>query len=331
MSEQPVTRREFAKRSGILAAGAAVAATGLDNIAAAAPKRGVYLGCRDVHLKQVAQPDCWSAMRAIDAESVEATVNDDLTLTGLFHPRQKYSLASPAAIDALRADMQTAGRRITALCMHNHFDARVEFEIQWATQAARAAQALEIPAIRIDVVPHKVPAGEFLAFAVATLRKLIAATESTGVAFAVENHSTTTNDPEFLHPLFERVGSKRLGLTLDTGNFYWFGHPLSKVYELYESFAPRVLHTHCKSIRYPEAEREKRRKMGWEYGKYNCPLYEGDIDFRRVAKILRQAGYANDLCVENESLGKFPADQRGAILAKEIQHLGHAWQAVGTA
>ena len=122
------------------------------------------------------------------------------------------------------------------------------------------------------------------------------------MAFAVENHGTTTNDPVFLNALFEKVGSKRLGLTLDTGNFYWFGHPLSKVYELYETFAPRVFHTHCKSIRYPAAEREKQRPMGWKYDQYTCPLGEGDIDFARVAAILHKAGYHNDLCIEDESL-----------------------------
>ena len=40
-----------------------------------------------------------------------------------------------------------------------------------------------------------------------------------------------------------------------------------------------------------------------------------------MVKILRNAGYRNDLCVENESLGKLPEAERGAALAKEIQHL----------
>jgi sugar phosphate isomerase/epimerase len=117
------------------------------------------------------------------------------------------------------------------------------------------------------------------------------------------------------------VGSNRLGLTLDTGNFYWFGHPLSKVYELYEAFAPRVFHTHCKSIKFPPSERQKQRPVGWEYGKYACPIYEGDIDFRRVLKTLIAAGYTGDLCVEDESLGRFPAAERGKILAKEVRYL----------
>ena len=35
----------------------------------------------------------------------------------------------------------------------------------------------------------------------------MAATESTGIVFGVENHGKTTNDPEFLDALFAGVGS----------------------------------------------------------------------------------------------------------------------------
>jgi sugar phosphate isomerase/epimerase len=150
---------------------------------------------------------------------------------------------------------------------------------------------------------------------------MIAATEGTGVTFGIENHGHTTNDPAFLQPLFERVGSPRLGLTLDTGNFYWFGHPLAKVYGLFEMFAPRVVHTHCKSIKYPAADRDRQRPMGWEYVKYTCPIDEGDLDFHRIVGILRKAGYKNDLCIEDESLSKFPKSEQCAVLKREAEHL----------
>lgn len=61
--------------------------------------------------------------------------------------------------------------------------------------------------------------------------------------------------------------------------------------------------------------------MGWEYGKYCCPLYAGDIDFARVVVILRRAGYRGDLCVENKSLGRFPEADRAGILQREITFL----------
>ena len=58
--------------------------------------------------------------------------------------------------------------------------------------------------------------------------------------------------------------------------------------------------------------------MGWEYSRYACPIYEGDIDFRKFAAILRKANYRGDLCLENESLRKYPENQHAKILKKEI-------------
>jgi sugar phosphate isomerase/epimerase len=324
----PLTRRDFFSTSGrhLTATG-----LGLRTLEAAKPSKGALtVGTRDVHLKLTGAEDCWAALRALGAEGVEATIGEDLGFPVLFHPGGNYTAATEAGIQRLKTDMRASGRRITALCMYNRFDERPEFEIEWGTKAARAAQALGAKAIRIDVWPHRIGRGqqmtdairaEFLDFSVSTLKKLLQATDTTGVAFGIENHGHTTNDPDFLVPLFERVGSKRLGLTLDTANFYWYGHPLSRLYELYAAFAPHACHTHCKSISYPEAEREKRRPQGWEYARYNCPVDKGDIDFPRLVRILREAGYSNDLCVEDESLGKVPESERAAVLKREIDFL----------
>ena len=310
-------RREFLRASSLLAVGTLAASRG----GAAAEARPLAVGCRASHLKLTGETDCWAALRRVGAEATEATIAEDLSFPELFHPDRKYSAATADGIKLLADDLAAAKVRISAFCMFTRYDERPDLEVAWAAKAARAAKALGVPAIRIDVVPRKTKREEFLAVAVAILKKVIAATDSTPVAFAIENHGRVTNDPEFLTPLFERVGSPRLGLTLDTGNFYWSGHPLSKLYAIYETFAPRVFHTHCKSIAYPEDQRERQRPVGWEYGKYHCPINEGDIDFRRVIAILRKAGYANDLCVEDDSLGTQPAADRAAVLAREIRNL----------
>jgi len=318
---QPLSRREFLEGSSRLLAGAGAASLLVGRALGEERKVTLRVGCRDANLRETGEKDCWSAMRSIGAEVVEATIGENLSLSGLFHPGRKYTAATPSGIEQIAADAKAANCRVSAFCTFNRFAERPDFEIEWCSKAARAAKALGIRVIRIDVVPQKLSRAEFLPLAVKTLKRLIEATDDTGVSFAIENHGNTTNDPEFLKPLFDGVGSTRLGLTLDTGNFYWFGHPLSKVYELYKTFAPRVLHTHCKSIKFPPSEREKQRPVGWEYGKYNCPIYEGDIDFRRVLRILIRAGYTGDLCVEDESLGRFPAAERGNILAKEVRYL----------
>jgi len=316
-----VTRRDFIQRSSRLLVGTA-AASALGRSALAAESRPpLTLACGDATLRHVQAADCWAALKAIGAEGIEANISLDLSFPRLFHPTRKYSAATPEDVAALKSDLHASGCKITAFLMSNQFDVRPEQEIAWCIQAAQAAQALGVPAIRIDVVNRKPTAGNFLQATVETLKKILAGSESTGVVFGVENHGRTSNDPELLDALFAGVGSPRLGLTLDTGNFYWFGHPLSKLYDLYAKYAPRVFHTHCKSIKYPADQRDVQRPMGWKYGEFNCPIDQGDIDFRRVVKILRDAGYHNDLCIENESLGKLPEADRQAALAKEIQHL----------
>lgn len=316
-----VSRRDFLQRSGRLLAGTAAASVLGRRAPAAENRPPLTLACGDATLRHVQAPDCWAALKAIGAEGIEANISLDLSFPRLFHPTRKYSAATPEDLAALKADMQAAGCKITAFLMSNQFDVRPEQEVAWCIQAAQAAQALGVPAIRIDVVNRKPDVGNFLQATVETLKKILTGSESTGLVFGVENHGRTSNDPEFLDALFAGVGSPRLGLTLDTGNFYWFGHPLSKLYDLYAKYARRVFHTHCKSIKYPADQRDVQRPMGWKYGEFNCPIDQGDIDFRRVVKILRDAGYHNDLCIENESLGKLPEGDRQAALAKEVQYL----------
>jgi sugar phosphate isomerase/epimerase len=305
----------LSRRSFLAAAPAGLAL--LQQASAAAP--ALPAGTRDAMLGRLG-PDCWAAAKKVGAEVVEVTVDDSFGVPLLLHP-QAYSVKNDEEIRRLGTDLKAAKMRISAFCVASRFDTRPDFEIDFIGKLAGIAQQMGIRAIRIDVVANKIPLPEFLPSAVASLKTLVAATEGTGVRFGVENHGGTGNDPTFLSPMLDRVGSKRLGVTLDTGNFYWFGHPLSKVYELIEKAAPHAVHTHCKNIAYPEDRREVQRPRGWEYAKYEAPVDKGDIDFTRVVKTLRAAGYDGDLCVENETLGRLPEGERAGVLAEEIAYL----------
>lgn len=308
------TRRQFLKAStGILAV------SPLASIVAGAEK--CEIACRDSHLKSTGQPDCWKALKAIGISGVEVNVSRNLACTSLFHPDKQYRLDTPDERRRLLDDLATHGMSITAFCMNNELDGALDKEVSWARKVVEAAVAVKVQAIRIDVVPQKTPRDAFLPIAVKACRSLCDLIEGSQVRYGIENHGSSTNDPDFLARLFEGVSSKNLGLTLDTGNFYWYGHPLQEVYKIFERFADRVVHTHCKNIHYPEDQRYIRRSMGWEYDKYNCPLYEGDIDYTKLAAILLQAGYRGDFCIEDESLDKFPDDKRLSVLKKEADLL----------
>jgi sugar phosphate isomerase/epimerase len=310
-----LTRRDFLKTTGLACAAGLVRPAAA--LAEAAPKKWP-VGCRDVHLNAAAGPDSWTRLKALGGECTEVAVNLDLSCPNLSHPQHQYTLASAEGIGLLKGDLAASGCRISAFLMSNRFDERLEEELACAGKLVKAAQELGVEAIRIDLWPRRLSKEEFLPFAISTGKRLCALAAGTPVRFGVENHGEVTNDPAFLEQLWAGVGSDQLGLTLDLGNFYWWGHPLKDLYAIYERVAPRAIHTHCKSIRYPDDKKDSPRARGWGYAQYNCPIYEGDIDYKRAVGILRHAGYRGDLCVENEALGKFPADQRADVLRQEI-------------
>ena len=277
------------------------------------------IACREVHLADVGEPDSFAAMRAINVQGVEVTVDHDFKCPHLFAKDQKFSIATSQDIKAMAETLkQNAPCVISAFCLHNQFDNHGDKEIEFVDKVVQAAVELKVPAIRLDFVPRKIKdEKEYLTFAIDTGRKLVKNSEGTKIRFGVENHGHTTNKLEFTEPFLDGVGSDRFGLTLDTGNFYWYGYPLSKLYEIYAKFAATACHTHTKSINYPDDKQNIQRPIGYEYGKYCCPIYEGDIDFQRVGKILRAKKFKGDLCIENESLGRFPKEKHREILSKE--------------
>jgi sugar phosphate isomerase/epimerase len=319
---QQRTRREFLRES---IAAAAIGTVGA--VARAAPKdasgRTVWpIASRDVFLRDAGEQDIWTAMKAIGIEGAEVTVKRDLSLPHMFAPGKTYSIATADAIKQLGEALGRARRKISAFCLLNRYDEHPDKEIDWTVRTARAAADLGVPVVRIDLVQSKIKAREaFAEFSIKVGRTIVEATRNLPVRFGVENHGGTTNRPEFLRKVFDGIGTKRFGITLDVGNFYWFGHPLSKLYDIYTEFAPWACHFHAKSIRYPVADRERQREMGWKYGQYRCPIYEGDIDYDRVGAILRKSGYSGALCIDDESIRTFPKPQRREILKKDAEFL----------
>jgi len=316
-SSHELTRRSFVQgAAGLVFSSAALPGCKSDTLST--PSQRWIVACRDDLLRWSKKPDSFSAMKELGVTGVEVEVNPALACPALYGPHTTYSLASPSDIQALKDDLDENGLVVTSFLMHNRLDERLDEELKWARKLVEAAQTLGATVIRIDVVPRRTKAEDFLPFAVKACKQLCDIVEGTSVRYGIENHGSITNDPVFLQQLFDGVGSSHLGLTLDTANFYWYGHPLDELYAIFEKFAPKAFHTHCKSIRYPEDKKNVRRPRGWEYGRYCSPIYEGDIDFGKVAAILRRAGYRGDLCLEDESLEKFPEGERADVVKKEV-------------
>lgn len=279
----------------------------------------MYPSVRD-HIALAAWPSLKEGLDALGFDAVELEFARDNSVFAM-QGRDRFKLDSPASIEKFVRHLSDNQARVSALLMSNNFGSDdIDGEIAWTITAVKAANALGIPAVRIDAIMHgkeDQPVEQNARIFADAMARVLDATSDSSVDLGIENHGALGNRPEFLDMLIGKVGSPRLGLTIDTGNFYWWGHPLSRMYEIIEHFAPYCKHTHAKNIQFPPDKREIQREIGWEYGKYVSPLPDGDVDHKRVVEILKAAGYNRDLCLENESLGKYPREEWPAILKRD--------------
>ena len=265
----------------------------------------------------------FDVLRSIGVESFEAQVSIDGSLP---HVRAAngtaFSIAGPSAVGALQERLGAEQMRISALLLATDFSGpEADRHVEWAAQTLRTAAQIGVPVVRIDTLTaqRELPLEKVRDNFIGCVRRVLEQTPGTGVDVGMENHGPISNDARFLDDVLAAVPDSRLGLTLDTGNFYWWGHPISAVYRLIEKYAARTVHTHIKNVNYPPEIADKPRAIGHEYKVRCCPVFAGNLDLRRVIDTLRRAGYRRDLCIEDESLFKFPESERLDILRRDVE------------
>lgn len=287
----------------------------------------MYTSIRDGTLLSGGFSSIPEGLEALDIVSVELSGDREYRLNAIKPTTEQPSfvLTEDKAVQEYKKHLEQNGVKISAILITNDFNAPdLEAELNWVIKTVQIADALEVGAVRIDAImsgEREMSLEKRQSHFAECVHKILDATSKSDVALGIENHGFQGNDPEFLDGVLASVGSERLGLTMDMGNFYWAGHPLDKVYEILEHFAPKTKHTHVKNIAYPEDFRNKKRQLGWEYGKYVCPIPDGDIDIAKVVGFLKEAGYDGGLTIEDESLGKFPQEERANILKRDAEHI----------
>jgi L-ribulose-5-phosphate 3-epimerase len=123
---------------------------------------------------------------------------------------------------------------------------------------------------------------EAIRWCVDAIQECLPAAESAGVMLALENHWGLTTRPQTLLRIYQAVRSPWLGINLDTGNFP--GEPYAGI----ELLAPHAVIVQAKTY----------------YG--GGEWYTLDLDYPRIAGILRKAGFQGWVSLEME--GKEPAE-----------------------
>ncbi len=108
------------------------------------------------------------------------------------------------------------------------------------------------------------------------MQKCVELAQERGVTLALENHWGLTNTPEGQMRIVKAVNSPWLGALMDTGNF------LENPYDKLTAIAPKTVFVQAKTY-----------DGGGEF-------YTLDLDYKRIAKILRDAGYTGYVALEME-------------------------------
>jgi len=274
----------------------------------------MFVACRDALLKAPVFESLDQGLDELKVKSLEVAIDRQL-LTGL-----GVNISGKGERAKLAKGLREKGISICAVLLGNDFIREdVKGEIDYVLKACEAAADLGVKVARINALMREAPGftlEKYIERAVSSIKACNRGLANLGVSLAVENHGVIANRREFLRGLLKEVGPDNLGLTLDTGNFYWFGYPVQEVYAIIREFAGHVKHTHIKNA---ITERKNERRKPGEI--VMAPLYEGDLNLKLIVDALKGAGYDHDLTIEDESLGSFPLEERRKILKKDADFL----------
>lgn len=187
-----------------------------------------------------------------------------------------------------------AGVKISALSTHSDL-LNTEFGVLYARRGIRYAKALGVNVVQIteDMYPPKWMTEED-AYAVMkiNLRAIAETCAENGVFLGVEQHGPYTAKIQRLRRILELVDSPWIRVNYDSGNTFLAGED---PYAMLEAVIDKVVHVHAKDISVQQAEAERGKVTGTAVG---CACGDGVIDWTRIVRRLKQAGFTGVLSVE---------------------------------
>ena len=187
-----------------------------------------------------------------------------------------------------------AGVKISALSSHSDL-LNPEWGVLYARRGIRYAKALGVKVVQIteDMYPPKWMTEEDAYAAMKLHLRAIAETcAENGVYIGIEQHGPYTAKVKSLTRILQLVDSPWIRVNYDCGNTFLSGED---PYAMLEAVVDKVVHVHAKDISRKQASAERGKVTGTAVG---CACGDGEIDWHRVVKRLKQAGFKGVLSVE---------------------------------
>lgn len=217
----------------------------------------------------------------------------------MLHGRDLLSEAGYYAAVSMQRDplevrdiVKSFGLKVSGVSAHSPM-AQPEISIPFLTRAVEFADGLGALCVNTDegVVPDGMPDRQAFELIRYTLQRVLPVAERHKVHIALEPHQKFTVKLKAYQKILGLVDSPYLSANPDTGNVYMSG---GDPYEFVEAVADRTVHVHAKDIGGVVTD-ERGKVTGVPSG---CACGDGVIDWQRVLKILRKAGFKGVLSVE---------------------------------
>jgi len=182
-------------------------------------------------------------------------------------------------------------------------DDALEAQIVGFVTYCKRAQRLGIPVVRAFAgdVKEGISLADVSARITEAFAEVMRRVQDLDAVVGIENHGRLANDGMFLRGLIETVASPKLGMTIDTGNFYGVGYTPEQVNRFTQLLAPYTVNVHVKDAILSEGKRAL------------VPAGRGIVDLPRLFALLEGVGYEGAIVSEYEGKGPYDEGTRESV------------------
>ena len=272
----------------------------------------MYVSCRDAIIRSIGF-DLVGGLSWLGIDSFEMKLDRN------YRNAFEYNLKKD--LEEFKKILSENDFTVNCILLANDLGKDLSLEVKYVLDAIDIASRLDVRVLRINAIMKEIEGYTLDKYVKRTLEFIDIVKNrlrETNMCLAVENHGVISNNFDYLKRVLDATDPEIFGVTLDTGNFYWYGYPIDIVHKIIEEIADRVKHTHMKNAVAKNGRKNVKRNVGEIV---MAPLDKGDVDLEKVVMTLYRKGYRGDLTIEDESLGRFKAEERKYIVRNDVKYL----------
>jgi sugar phosphate isomerase/epimerase len=187
-----------------------------------------------------------------------------------------------------------AGVKISGLSTHSDL-LDPEWGVMYARKGIWYAKALGVNVVQITenmYPPAWMTEEDAYGIMKIVLRAIAETCADNGVYLGIEQHGPYTAKIKRMRRILDLIDSPWIRCNYDSGNTFLSGED---PYDMLDAVIDKVVHVHAKDISVKQAEAERGKVTGTAVG---CACGDGVIDWHRIVRRLKKAGFTGVLSVE---------------------------------